>query len=768
MPEAQASRWEPILSIGVGLVSCAAPLAVGGVHPPVQLALSAAALLLLLALGATRGARGLRIPPFAGVALVAALWTLIQLVPLPAPLVRWLSPNAFALRAEVQPGAWLLPLTVDVPATWLALARLVACTALLVTAAGLTRSRGQARRILAFIAGVGALIAVVAFVQRALHIDKIFGVYQPRSTPGFGVFGTFVDVNHAAALFSLAALIAAGMAFELRGGARALAASVAVLTSAALLVSTSRSGALGLLVGGFLLALFLAARRIGVLRAIGVASLLMLLATATAVWSNEALRDRVWGHEQLFANQKTRGWADGVRLAEDYKWTGVGRGAFEAPVNARRQDDESVRLVYPENVVVQLTSEWGIPATLLLAILLFGTIRRILPTLAEEATPAVLGAASGVAAALVHDLGDFSLELPGVAFPAAVALGVVAGYIAAMERRNGQRRLRLQAGAWVPFWAAASLVLLAALKTSAHTLDADYAMASVAAQKNTIDGDALRAAIRRHPADDYLELVAARAALRDDPTTAMHDLNRALRLHPTNWQAHRLAARLLLASGHPAQAALEYRLALASGMVLDLNELTRLLAGHVVEAVPQTPARLTELARALYASGHVSEADAAARRAVDLSEERTPMLMTRVQLALQANATAILAAAARDLLREADSPDAYASAARALAAAGARSDGYAAIDSGLKAFPQNTALLLAGAELRIGGGDLAGARAALGRIGHSSLTLADRQRAEELLAEIEEKAGDPESAALARARARLIAKKRHDMTFSGE
>src|SRR6185312_23041 len=207
-------------------------------------------------------------------------------------------------------------LTVDVPATWLALARLVACTALLVTAAGLTRSRGQARRILAFIAGVGALIAVVAFVQRALHIDKIFGVYQPRSTPGFGVFGTFVDVNHAAALFSLAALIAAGMAFELRGGARALAASVAVLTSAALLVSTSRSGALGLLVGGFLLALFLAARRIGVLRAIGVASLLMLLATATAVWSNEALRDRVWGHEQLFANQKTRGWADGVRLAE--------------------------------------------------------------------------------------------------------------------------------------------------------------------------------------------------------------------------------------------------------------------------------------------------------------------------------------------------------------------------------------------------------------------------------------------------------------------
>ena len=66
---------------------------------------------------------------------------------------------------------------------------------------------------------------------------------------------------------------------------------------------------------------------------------------------------------QLVENQKTRGWLDGLRMAVDYRWTGVGRGAFEAPLRAYRSDDEEVRLVYVENFVVQSAAEWGLAAT---------------------------------------------------------------------------------------------------------------------------------------------------------------------------------------------------------------------------------------------------------------------------------------------------------------------------------------------------------------------------------------------------------------------
>jgi hypothetical protein len=56
----------------------------------------------------------------------------------------------------------------------------------------------------------------------------------------------------------------------------------------------------------------------------------------------------------------------------------------------------------------------------------------------------------------------------------------------------------------------------------------------------------------------------------------------------------------------------------------------------------------------------------------------------------------------------------------------------------------------------------------LARSGHASLSLSERQQAEELLAQVADKAGDAETAALARARARLIANQLRDMTFDGK
>lgn len=756
-------RGDVVVMAGVAAIVAASVGIVGGAHPATQVAISAAVLLLFAAFAVMRGRRGIRPVAFSAAAALAVAFTLFQLVPLPGPIVGLLSPLARELRQETS-AARMIPLTLDVPATMLALARGLACLGLLLVVAGSIRSSRSARRYLWIVAGCGGALAVVAITQRALHVESILGVYKPRSQPGFGVFGTFVDVNHAASVLALTTLVACGLAVDRRGPARGLAIAIALVCSGALLYTSSRGGLVGFGIAAFLFAAIVVGRAAGAARGIVAASIVLLAGTTIAVWTSGDLRQRFSGPtEQMVHNQKTRGWADGLRMAVDYRWTGVGRGAFEAPLGAYRRNDESVRLVYPENILVQMASEWGLPIAIALVAMILVTSRRLAAAVVKL-PPAAIGGGCGVIAVVVHDLFDFGLELPGVAVPTIVTLAIVVGSLISDERKQSPRRPRNWRAApsvVAPVMAGWLLIIAGAAWAAGHTLDADYER--LRAQP---DPAGLQAAIMRHPADDYFELLAAVNDARRGSTTAMHHLNRALRLHPTNATAHYLAARLLAASQHPAQAALEYRLAAEHGMNIDMRELLRVLGGHVIESVPQQPGPLVDLARSLYGIGNQPVADVAARRAVDsvdALDAREPLLVTRARMAAEFNARPQMLAAANDLLAEATLSDSFVVAAQTFAHAGETARANQVIDRAIHAHPLDSSLMLAAARLRLGAGDLVGARSLVVRSSSLALTLQQRQEAEELTADIADRAGDVDTAVMARARARLIARRLHDM-----
>jgi O-antigen ligase/tetratricopeptide (TPR) repeat protein len=769
-PAADVSRSlepaERILLLGAMLVAVAAPLAIGGALPVTQVVLSAAALALLVAYVLVRGTRGLRPLPFAAAAGVALAFTALQIVPLPAPLVALLSPHAYELRLDAASAARWMPLSVDVPSTLLACARGTGCLALLLVVGGIVGSRRSATRMLTVIAATSVALALVALAQRLAGTTAILGFYRPRSMPGFGVFGTFVDVNHAASILALGALVAAGLAAAASGRARIVLIAFAVVSTAALLFTASRGALLGFAIGGFLLTAALMARSVGVMRGLVGAGVLLLVGVAVTLWTSEGLRQRFSEQpQQLADNQKTRGWRDGLSMAAEYPWTGVGRGAFEAPATKYRRRDEGIRLVYPENIIVQMVSEWGFPMTLVLIGMVLTTAVRLAPAVARGAPP-LAGAACGVVAVIVHELTDFGTELPGVAFPTIVVLAIVAGRISAERRRSTRRSHRVPLRASLPGAAVAALTIVGAAWASGHTLDEDFTRLHASIQSRGVDQRELQVAIERHPADDYFELLAAQEALKAArPDAAMHHINHALRLHPGNWQAHRMAAVLLMSLKRPAQAALEYRLALDTGMGFDPGELYRNLGHHVVDAVPQTPAMLLELARAI---GNAEEADAIAQRAVEVADSRSRALLDRAELALASKAPVVSGRAARALLAEADSVEAFAVAARGLAQAGAQAESNAAISAGMKQFPRDGSLYLVGAELRLASGDLAGAYAMLVDAGKQTLSLAERQRVEDLVAEWADRTGDREIATMARARSRLIGRQIRDITQPGK
>jgi len=140
----------------------------------------------------------------------------------------------------------------------------------------------------------------------------------------------------------------------------------------------------------------------------------------------------------------------------------------------------------------------------------------------------------------------------------------------------------------------------------------------------------------------------------------------------------------------------------------------------------------------------------------------------RLRIALLGGDKHRIAEAAGALVeRERPSVAAYLAAAEALGQAGEPARADHVIAAGLTVHEDAGPLVALGGRQRMARNELASARAFLRLHAARVRTLADRKAVEELLAEIADKAGEPDEAVLARARARLLARQIRDSVSAG-
>ncbi len=438
-----------IAAILVCLVVCAAPWAFGAVEP-LWSSLAAGACLVVCAAELARRAVGRSGAPelptrtIRLLVLVPAV-ALVALVPLPPAVHRLLAPGAAGLLDEIGVAGWR-PLALVPHATLEAavLAAAYAGTFWVISRAAIHRTHAAVLTTLLLV--TGCALAVFGIVQR--HTG-----YDPRHPTIYSVqlwemevvtpFGPYVNRNHFAGAMEVFAGIGAGVvgfALARRRWAGAMLPALAVaLVLAALLMTTSRGGILGVAAA----AAFLVAVQPPRLRARAIAVVVVVAAVAIGAVVAAGLWDDLSGRLfSVYGRWRNRFAVQGDALAvfASNPLFGTGAGSFALAYPPFQTVDDVRFFNDAHSDWAQLLMETGL-AGLALGVAIVVELGRRVRAAARSAGPGrwlVLGPAAGCVAICAHGAFEVNLHVPANALLAVSAASL--SFAAALREEDSPGR----------------------------------------------------------------------------------------------------------------------------------------------------------------------------------------------------------------------------------------------------------------------------------------------------------------------------------------
>lgn len=556
------------ISVAIGAVALATSvLAVGSVFRWTQ---AVVAILVAAALAFQVSSRRKldRLSPVVLLLGLATAFTALQLVPLPHALLDALDPAGTALRTDGAALAHTSPwpcISLDPAGTLRALEFFVVLIGVAVLSLRIAHS---ARGRFVLIAGVAitcGLAALVTGLHTIVSATSLYGLYEPvHAEPP--VLGPLLNPNHLGCLMAFGATLSIGLTFHEKQTAawRALWVVIAVGCSLIAMASESRGAVISLALGVTLTSGILIGRRLGDVAADGARrtfkqlpiAFVMAVGLALAVYVSAGdvvdQLDRTSTAEIDHPASKFAAWKSSVALVAETPWVGVGRGAVEPTMT--RVFDASAFHTYShlENEYVSAIVEWGVPAALALA-LGFGWC--LILAIRRWRDGALAAAAlGGLAGVMFQSSVDFGIQLLGLAVPVTIVACTL--LIVPLRETSRFTRLRLQRIALI---VALVGLAIAVMQPAARSLQEDHDW--LVALEVPPEASLLEV-IERHPLDYFAFGQVAEQSIDTPNPRAVAFLNQALALHPSHPGLHRLAARLLVANGRKAQAAVEYELAM--------------------------------------------------------------------------------------------------------------------------------------------------------------------------------------------------------------
>lgn len=365
-------------------------------------------------------------------------YILIQLIPLPAEIVKLISPATYSLYKEtigiVEPVQWV-SLSINKKATLEELFRYISYAGFYLLTVQLLSHRSLLKKTVNYLAIFAAFLSVSAILQRFTSPGKIYWFYETPTA----FFGPYFNSNHYAGLmemifpviFSLFLFYKPSVSYpslrakiveffsQIRTSEHILLGFSSLLVALSVFLSISRGGIISLCISAGFCFLMITLKH-GTFRSAGnTVVLLILLLLISVGW---------FGWKPIFKEfEKTRNdkgeiaenrpiyWKDGVNVFKDFPVTGTGMGTFGSIYPKYQSKSFGRRLTHAHNDYIEFLVNGGIVGFLLFfgffATIIYKSYKVFLKRREPYSIFIYIGSISGIIAILLHSITDFNLQI---------------------------------------------------------------------------------------------------------------------------------------------------------------------------------------------------------------------------------------------------------------------------------------------------------------------------------------------------------------------
>ncbi len=498
-----------------------------------------------------------KISLFFGLLVVFSSWLLFQLLPLPGFLLKMFSWTAHDLYqanlADLGPilaTAWR-PISLDVSVSGSYFANISCFLGIFFVTAVLMPRERRFREILNVLWVTAGVLGILGLVHFVMGASRMYGVIPlAENTPRF--FSTFHSPEELAAFIGISILVLLSMsAEELSKESRKRNKRYFLMflyLVVVFMLNASHSANIALvLASAFLLWKFLKRNkeRLGVLAW----GQFAIIATASLLVFVVRFLLNILGKTSIpttSLGQQGEIWGDSLRVLGNFPFSGMGFGNFSIAHGIFRSSAQTDIVNHPDNFIFQLFAELGIPAGVLLLLLVLWVVIDILRN--KQMRRIEMGMASSLIFLLVFNLWDSNLNSFAIALPFTFILAV-------MARRRGERshgtkflrkKLELPVGLAVAMLGLLSFfVLFGTAKAFLNNPEkARIFLALHAAEKTparSVADIAIRQALHPHPLDWRLYRLAAQTysdRSENERKQKIAFLEKAIHLNPLHSPLH--------------------------------------------------------------------------------------------------------------------------------------------------------------------------------------------------------------------------------------